>query len=308
MGGKVAGFIFTVVIPLVVAAMIPHIPLVVGWAIITASLAIGAADLLWSFSPLPGRQKVGPVLMMAAGLVLLGAGVLWYYRAHAERTVATQLTPAATANSGAKPQERILGAATPHDARPAVSPTAGQNATPEVALLVQCFPDQPRTVPRDGRVHILKLLNIDGPHGGYRSGMSTMWAEPGSAVALAETVFSELNWDGIRCELTNYGREPLQDIRLSLSVEYHEAEKLENGFRMGPAKKKMSWPVEIEAVGSGDQERKTFWIANITNDFAVLKFEAEATATGVGTGIPLKVRVSQPQSPHSFLGPISRKR
>jgi hypothetical protein len=71
--GKIAGFVFTVVVPLVVAAMIPHISVGAGIPIIAVSIVIGLVDWAWSFSPLPWRKKVFPILGLAAGL-LVAAG------------------------------------------------------------------------------------------------------------------------------------------------------------------------------------------------------------------------------------------
>lgn len=45
--GKIAGYAFTVIIPLVVGAMIPHIGLTLGLSIIAVSMAAGIADFVW---------------------------------------------------------------------------------------------------------------------------------------------------------------------------------------------------------------------------------------------------------------------
>lgn len=82
LSGKIGGFVFSVVIPLVVAAMIPHIPLEIGLPVIAISIIIGLADWAWSFSPLPRRRKMGPILLMTVGLVVFSGGILWYYAAH----------------------------------------------------------------------------------------------------------------------------------------------------------------------------------------------------------------------------------
>ncbi|MGO9700695.1 MAG: hypothetical protein ACLPX7_15685, partial [Xanthobacteraceae bacterium] len=80
MAGKIAPYIFTVVIPVVVAAMLPHIGLEIGLPIILFSIVVGLADFAWVYSTKRhGKAKLGPILMMAAGALLLGGGAIWFF-------------------------------------------------------------------------------------------------------------------------------------------------------------------------------------------------------------------------------------
>ncbi|MGA2412582.1 MAG: hypothetical protein ABSG46_19635, partial [Candidatus Binataceae bacterium] len=73
--GRVAGYAFTVVIPLVVAAMLPHIGPEIGFPIILLSVVLGGADFAWMYSKSHhGSVKVGMIALMAVGALLLGGG------------------------------------------------------------------------------------------------------------------------------------------------------------------------------------------------------------------------------------------
>lgn len=80
MAGKVAAYIFTVVIPVVVAAMLPHIGLEFGLPVILVSIVIGSVDFAWAYSTKRhGKAKVGAILLMAAGAGLFGGGGIWFF-------------------------------------------------------------------------------------------------------------------------------------------------------------------------------------------------------------------------------------
>lgn len=87
--GRIAGFIFTVVIPVVVAATIPHIGLSVGLPIILVSVVIGLCDFVWMYSKQRyGRVKVIPIIAMAVGVLLLGGGAIAFFVGPTNKTTA----------------------------------------------------------------------------------------------------------------------------------------------------------------------------------------------------------------------------
>jgi hypothetical protein len=94
--GTIASVAFTVVVPTVVQSMIPTIAPAIGWPIIGTSVCIGLAALLWGFAPhhlKDWRTKMGPVIVMAIGLVVFAGGSAWYYFAHAKPNDGSGGTP-----------------------------------------------------------------------------------------------------------------------------------------------------------------------------------------------------------------------
>ncbi|MDB5408323.1 MAG: hypothetical protein JWL84_3235 [Rhodospirillales bacterium] len=83
--GTLGGSIFSVVIPVVVSATMPHIEPGIGWPLVGSSVIVGVTIFLWGFTPhhlKKWRAKLGPLSIMALGLTLYASGALWYYLAH----------------------------------------------------------------------------------------------------------------------------------------------------------------------------------------------------------------------------------
>jgi hypothetical protein len=80
MAGKFAGYIFTVVVPVVVAAMIPHVGPEIGFPIILVSVVVGLCDFAWMYSKSRhGKVKVSLIVVMGVGALLLGGGAIAFF-------------------------------------------------------------------------------------------------------------------------------------------------------------------------------------------------------------------------------------
>jgi hypothetical protein len=77
--------------------MIGHIGETVGFSVIIVSATVGLADFVWVFTPRRlGRQKLGPIILGAVGLILVGFAVLWFSQIRPEPRTATKTAPPAT--------------------------------------------------------------------------------------------------------------------------------------------------------------------------------------------------------------------
>ncbi len=82
MSGKIAGYVFTVVIPGVVAAMLPHIGPEIGFPVILLSLVIGLSDFAWMYSK-SHHRKTNMFLIggMALGALVFGGCCIAFFLA-----------------------------------------------------------------------------------------------------------------------------------------------------------------------------------------------------------------------------------
>lgn len=74
---RIAGFIFSVIAPGLLALLIPHLPPTVGWPLLVASVGVGVALLLHAQFAANRRMKVLPLALMAVGLLVFAAGAAW---------------------------------------------------------------------------------------------------------------------------------------------------------------------------------------------------------------------------------------
>ncbi len=94
MGGKIAAYVFTVVIPVVVAAMLPHIGPEIGFPIILVSLIIGLSDFAWMYAKAHHRK---PNMLLIGGtafgaLILGGCAIAFFLSPKgAEPAIGSQL-------------------------------------------------------------------------------------------------------------------------------------------------------------------------------------------------------------------------
>lgn len=102
--GKIAGYVFTVIIPVVVAAMLPHIGPEIGFPIILVSVVIGLCDFAYVYAKSHHRK---PNMLLIAGMALgaltLGGCAIAFFLSPGKQSAAQN-----TAQEKAKPSAYIL--------------------------------------------------------------------------------------------------------------------------------------------------------------------------------------------------------
>jgi hypothetical protein len=129
--GGATSFIFTVVVPLVVAGMIPHIDPNIGWPTVGVSIIVGIGFAIWGFSPhhlRDWRATLGPVALMFIGLAVYSGGALWYYLAHSPPAHAPNQT------ASAAPTRQPVATPSPDISPPTIAKTPSKVATRKAPL------------------------------------------------------------------------------------------------------------------------------------------------------------------------------
>jgi hypothetical protein len=139
------------------------------------------------------------------------------------------------------------------------------------ALQIECsLLSSKFTVPDDGRMYILMLT--DNPNVFPNGGMGIFTAEPKSTYTLSGP-FRPIQ----KCEITNYGTEPLVDVELIPTVTFHSVLKTVGGNdKSGTVTSERNWPLMFNKIDAGRANRLAFFVSNDSDKGVELKLPPEA--------------------------------
>jgi len=84
---------------------------------------------------------------------------------------------------------------------------------------------------------------------------------------------------GCRCEVINYASEALVDVDFHVAVIFREALRDGNTMRRGVVVQATRWPIHIDHLGPGRENRFTFFIENTERDhFALVAMSSKGVA------------------------------
>ncbi len=265
---RIAGFLFTVVVPGLVWAMNPHISPNVGWPLIFASVLVGLAAFFHG-----GRRfSMGPIIVMGVGGVVFVAGAIWNYRADHGAAPQKALIPVSLAKADSDADVQHYAAQ--HDSSkvveqhpPSQGPKPDGGATPRDVSLeakntvtnfdhmidIRCeHPSPVDALP--GRT--FRVVNpFEGDESGIGPGKISSpanWATPTGNEAAT----------GLLCTVTNYSTEPVQDVTLSMSAATTARDKDE----------RVNKRVHLEKIDPGINNAFAFYIQNSGPNSLKLKF------------------------------------
>jgi hypothetical protein len=125
-------------------------------------------------------------------------------------------------------------------------------------------------IPDDGRMYF--LMPTDKPNIRPGGGMPLFWGEPKSTYTLTGP-FRPIE----KCEITNYGSEPLIDIELAPRVTFRSVIKTPGaGDQSGPVTSERTWPLIINRIDPGHANRFAFFIANESDKLIEVELPSEA--------------------------------
>jgi hypothetical protein len=153
------------------------------------------------------------------------------------------------------------------DSRRRIKATANAPETPDVNLTIECnLADLPNRCPREGQIASMRLFYSPGSEIAEPIGFITKHCRPGTDVEW----FPDLKFPQVyRCEITNYGGEPLLQVSLMFKIEYREMLEAAAGHRQaGGAAHSREWPVLLPKIDPGKSNAVVFYIYNQSRYFA----------------------------------------
>jgi hypothetical protein len=181
------------------------------------------------------RALVGPILVMTLGALTFCGGAAWYFWPKDEEKQAEADKTTATAHISVSCDQEIL----------------------------------PKTFAADEAIHVLQVFPTPLENGGgglptryNRSGQPWKWPIDDPAEAFFISAY--------RCDITNYGNEPVIDLQMALDLTFYEAVPVagqsENTRGHGPIKLQRPWPISIQKIDSGRENAFKFYVFSMLPD------------------------------------------
>jgi len=257
MGGKVAGFVFTVFLPVVVAAMLPHIGLEYGLPIILVSVVLGLSDFAWMYSKARhGEPKRMLILGMALGAIILGGCTIAFFLTQRAQVVA------------ANPFDQTIG--------------------------FSCdFSMRPQNFREDRPTYVLQIIGPPTKAADARFLVGdTSFIQGTGSINWTDTPAVEFQ----KCTITNYGKQPVFGVQIPLEVVWQEVVKTETGSTNGKtldATPAMSHPIDL---GISPRNEDYFYIASYAQSYVYVKFPDTAIVRSGQSEKMQTVRLIAPNS------------
>jgi hypothetical protein len=139
-----------------------------------------------------------------------------------------------------------------------------KSASPRISI--GCYQEvPPKTLQADEEIQVLWLFPTPIENGGgglatqfNRSGQSWKWPVAGPLDAIFISVY--------RCEVTNYGVDPVIDLQMALDLTFYEAVPVpgqsENARGHGNVKLHRPWLISIQKIDAGRENAFKFYLVN----------------------------------------------
>ena len=167
-----------------------------------------------------------------------------------------------------------------------LAPAKPERTAPSVFL--ECVPGTPSVVPPTGVYRALELQSRAGAasEGAFALMFGNAGASTGINIATVGLAY--------RCELTNYGPEPVTDVKLRIRLVYIGAEKTINGFQGNSDRMEVELLATSPKIDPGRDNAFTFYIWNVSREFVELTFESNLNLRVISEAGSRDVRLDQP--------------
>lgn len=261
-----------------------------------------------------GRKRMGPIIVMAVGVFILGAGAVWFFLpTHAvgnaplsdaeksrrgivlfmlgEKYIKEnpdKATPALMAGIEIPPPEWVNRKLREDHEDWQVPPVIRTSSDP--GLFVECQHIRfPIKVASDGRTFGLNLFPT--PLANRGGGMGEYSGIPGSDFNISNNPLTT----GYKCSVTNYGPRPMLAIRIGLNLVFQKAVRDKdnpNAVRNGEITAQRPWRIDVPKIDPGANNPFIFYIWNITDAWVNVSFPDSVEAEYIGDPERFKFRLS----------------
>lgn len=149
----------------------------------------------------------------------------------------------------------------------------------EVKLFIQCQRSfLPKLPPPAGTLYVLRPWALPAENGGGGLSEQTTTSEfawPTDKVGLPLSTY--------KCEVTNYGKEPVANVTLAPTLTFRKAIAQGNGqINSGDVTLSRNWPILIRKIDPGKADSFVFYTVNEYNHFLRVTFPTVATIAVMG--------------------------
>jgi hypothetical protein len=162
----------------------------------------------------------------------------------------------------------------------ALSPQKPNGAPTDItsgpSIFLQCFAaNLPAVSPPGG---VFWVIQLQGRAGVAAIGFAQMYGEPGRETGLELANLGQL----YRCDVTNYGSQPVTDVALMLRLTFSKAVKEGNAYHGTSDIVTLSRTLQTQKIDPGKDNPFSFYIWNMSNEFVELEFGSQSTLRIIG--------------------------
>jgi hypothetical protein len=178
----------------------------------------------------------------------------------------------------------------------------------EPSLYFECHIGWMPTKPKESRVYVLELQPMQAPYGGGLAEFFSLAVQPEFKWP---TTSNGMPLQAQRCEITNYWNDTIFNVETALQLEFEEAiadKDQPNASHSGSVTLSRVWNIEVAKIDPGGAHSFSFYILNVSQQFAQVALPDTATGQVLGQNQRRPISVIHPvMYPMTFVPFVAAK-